>query len=411
MTQQQPPTPSAQKLIKSLIGIAIVLLVIFGSIFGFSAYINHEKTTAMSSFQRKPQEVSATTVKKESWQPTIDVTGKAHAIQQTNVTPQNSGIVQEIDFKSGDIVKQGDVLLKLRTNELKTQLKKAKTQYELANITYQRNQTLLEQQAISKEQYDRSLAQRNVAQAEVATIKAKIDNSTIVAPFSGRIGLRQVNLGQFVQPGTPIATVSKINPINIRFDVVQQAIQYIESGNQIEFSIDGIPDQHFSAPITAINSAISPSTLGLSVQATYDKNTPDQDHLITPGMIVNVHILLPKIQDALVIPRNAISYTLFGENVYVLKRKQQNGEPMNVVYDKAENGQIKQVKTDKPLYEAKQVPIQVTHVRGNLAVVTGIKQGDLIVTDGQNKLSQGMNVMVNNKVQLGQSNSKTQSSS
>lgn len=385
---------SYKKHIKAFIIVVVLLIVIFGGIFGFSYFVNAQKADAMAHWKVQPVEVNATTAKISQWQPTIQATGDAVAIQSVNVTTQASGLVSSIAFDSGEMVKQGQLLFTLDTSELKAQLDQAKAKLALSKITYERDQDLLQKNMISQQETDQSKASYQADLANVAAIEANINYHLIKAPFSGKIGLRQISLGQYFEPGSSAATLTKISPIYINFPVPQNVIDKIDIGGEIKFTSDAYPGMNFTAKITAINSEITSDNRAMEVQATFDNK--DKEHYIYPGMFLNVRVVLPVIDQVIVLPRNAISYTLYGQSVFVLEPTLKNGKPVMAEYSAFKDGKLQLISTGKPQYVVKQVPVTTTMTEDNKVIVAGIHAKDIVATSGQNKLQAGSVAIINN---------------
>ena len=383
-----------KKLIKAFIIVIAILVVIFGGIFGFASFVNGKKASAMATWKMQVPEVTATQAKSETWHPSVKTIGEAVAIQNVNVTAQASGLVSTISFEAGQMVKKGDVLFTLDTQQLQAQLKQAQADLALAKITYQRDLDLLKSQAVSQQTVDQSKAQYDSNLANVESIRADINYRTVKAPFDGKIGLRQISLGQYFSAGNSAAILTEISPIYIDFSIPQNNFSNVKVGGAIEFTSDSYPDITFKAKITAINSQITSDNRALNIQATFDNK--DQQHLIYPGMFLDVNLILPPIPNTIIIPRNAVSYTLYGETVYVLVADSKDGKPVMSEYSAMKDGQVQLVSTGKPQYTAKQVPVKTTMTNDNKVIVEGIKAGDMVATSGQNKLQNGVSVVINN---------------
>ncbi|QIW10855.1 efflux RND transporter periplasmic adaptor subunit [Francisella sp. LA112445] len=377
--------------------VVIATLLIFGSIFGFAEFVQSMIKKGMASYVPQPVAVTSTVVKKSDWQQIINTIGEAQAIQSTQISSQSGGIVSEINFKSGQEVKKGDLLFKLDTSQLKANLEEALSKLKLAKITTDRYNKLVEQRATSKETADKANADYLAALAQVQNIESQIGFKEVKAPFDGKIGIRNISLGQYFNNGDNAATLTKIDPIFITFSVPQNRVSLIKVGQDISFFSDSYPGKKFTAKITAINSFINDSNRSIIVQATY-KNP---EHQIVPGMFLTVHVNLPIKKDSIVIPRNAISYSLYGESVYTLKPVlDKDGKPEKVSYTSTAGGGMKTITLDKTLYKVGQDNVKVLETRNNLALVEGIKPGTTIVTSGQNKVQKGGNAMLNNSVKL-----------
>ena len=266
---------------------------------------------------------------------------------------------------------------------------------QLAKITYDRDQDLLKQNAISQQQADTSKSNYQASAANVDSIKADINYRIIKAPFSGKIGLRQVNLGQFFNAGDSAATLTEITPIYINFTVSQNDFSKIKVGNEIKFTADAYPGEVFKAKITAINSEITKNNRAIDVQATYENK--DQKHLIYPGMFVDVDVVLPPLNNIIILPRNAINYTLYGETVYALQPDYKGGKPVISEYSAFKDGKAQLISTGKAQYTAKQTPVKTTATDDNKVIVEGVKANAMVATSGQNKLQNDSKVIINNE--------------
>lgn len=373
-----------------------VTLILFGLIFGFAEFVQSMIKKGMASYVPQPVAVTSSEVEKTDWKRVINTIGEAQATQSTEISSQSGGIVSEIHFKSGQEVKKGDLLFKLDTSQLKANLEEALSKLKLAKITTDRYNKLVEQRATSKESADKANADYLSALAQVENIESQIGFKEVRAPFDGKIGIRNISLGQYFNNGDNAATLTKIDPIFITFAVPQNKVSLLNVGQEINFYSDSYPGQTFTAKVTAINSFINDSNRSIIVQATY-KNP---DHKIVPGMFLTVHVNLPVKKDSIVIPRNAISYSLYGQSVFTLEPVMENGKPVNASYTSTAEGGMKTVNTDDPLYKVGQENVEVLETRNNMALVTGLKPGITIITSGQNKVHKGMNAIINNSVKI-----------
>ncbi|MGQ4002675.1 efflux RND transporter periplasmic adaptor subunit [Francisellaceae bacterium CB299] len=376
--------------------IVIGTLTLFGGIFGFAQFIQTMISHGMASYVPQPVAVTSTTVEKSDWKQIINTIGEAQAIQSTEISSQSGGIVSEIHFKGGQEVKKGDLLFKLDTSQLRASLEEALSKLKLAKITNDRYKKLEQQRATSKESADQANADYLTAIAQVQNIESQIDFKEIRAPFDGKIGIRNISLGQYFNNGDSAATLTTIDPIFITFAVPQNKVSLIKIGQEIEFYSDSLLGQTFTAKITAINSFINSSNRSIVVQATY-KNPK---HEIVPGTFLTVNVSLPAVKDAIVIPRNAISYSLYGQSVYTLTPEMEDDKPKKASYTSNAGGGMKTIHSDKDLYKVGQANVEVLETRNNLALVKGLKIGTTIVTSGQNKIHKGMNAILNNDVKI-----------
>ena len=383
---------------KKFASIAIIVstLILFGTIFGFAELIQTMIKSGMASYVPQPVSVTSSKVEKTDWKQIVNTIGEAQAIQSTQISSQSGGIVSEIHFKSGQDVKKGDLLFKLDTSQLKASLEASLSNLKLAKITNDRYKKLVGQRATSQESADKANANYLSALAEIQNIESQIGFKEVRAPFDGKIGIRNISLGQYFNNGDNAATLTKIDPIFITFSVSQNQVSLIKVGQEINFLSDSFPNKTFSAKITAINSFINSSNRSITVQATY-KNA---DHNILPGMFLTVNVSLPPKKDSIVIPRNAITYSLYGQSVFTLKPEtSKDGKPKKTSYTSSTNGVMKTINTDDPLFKVGQDNVKVLETRNNLALITGLKAGETIITSGQNKVRKGMNAIVDNSIE------------
>lgn len=378
------------------IAVIVATLALFGCIFGFAQFIQSMISHGMASYVPQPVAVTSSEVVKTDWKQTINTIGEAQSIQSTEISSQSGGIVSEIHFKGGQIVKKGDLLFKLDTSQLKANLEEALSKLKLAKLTNDRYNKLAGQRAISKESADKANSEYLSALAQVQNIESQIGFKEVRAPFDGKIGIRNISLGEYFNNGDSAATLTMLDPIFITFAVPQNKVSQIEVGQNIDFYSDSMPDKKFTAKITAINSFINSSNRSITVQATY-KNP---DRVIVPGMFLTVHVSLPDVKNSIVIPRNAISYSLYGQSVYTLTPEMEDGKPKKASYTSTESGSMKTINTDKTLYKVGEENVDVLETRNNLALVKELKEGLTIITSGQNKVHKGMNAVVNNSVKI-----------
>lgn len=376
--------------------LSLLIVIIFLGLYGIPAYYKHKDAVAKANYIPAPQQVNAVQAKQTDWTPTIRVAGQAAAVESTNVTAQVSGIVTEINFQSGDIVQAGQILFKLQTTQLEAQLKQAQAQLEIAQITYERYKDLVKTNAVSQQTFDEARAKYNEAEANVEAIEANIGYHTITAPFTGKIGIRRISLGNYFQQGDNAATLTMLSPIYLNFQVPQNYLVNLKVGDKIRFTTDSYSDKAFTATITAINSAINRTNSSIEVQATYEND--NSHYIIVPGMYVNVSIFLPKLTNVIVLPRNAITYSLYGAVAYTLEPAVEDGKQKMATYTQTKDGKTSNITTDKPLYTVKAVNVTTQDTRDNNVIVSGVKADTWIVSSGQNKLSNGMSAVINNTI-------------
>jgi membrane fusion protein (multidrug efflux system) len=355
--------------------LAVVIVVVAG--LGFFKYRQIQTAIAMgSSFAPPPSAVTTVVAKSETWPSTLDVIGTTAAIQGVTVSADLPGTVSKINFESGQSVHAGDVLVELDTREERAQLAAAESDRDLAKINYDRDQQLVKEGVVARMQSDNSSAQQKSTEAKVGEIKATIERKTIHAPFSGILGIRQINLGQYLAAGAAIVSLQALNPIYVNFGVPQQQSPLVKTGRILELTSDDVPGVRFSGRVTAIDSVVNEATRNLQVQATL----PNPGGKLRPGMFVQVQLGLGSSQKVIPLPASAINYAPYGDSVFVVT-------------------DLKDPK-GKSYRGVRQQFVKLQGSRGDqVGVISGINPGEEVVSAGVFKLRNGAPVQVNNKVQ------------
>ncbi len=354
--------------------LAVVIVVVAG--LGFFKYRQIQTAIAMgSSFAPPPDAVTTVVAKSETWPSTLDVIGTTAAIQGVTVSADLPGAVAKINFESGQAVHAGDVLVELDTREERAQLAAAESDRDLAKINYDRDQQLVKEGVVARMQSDNSSAQQKSTDAKVGEIKATIQRKTIRAPFSGVLGIRQINLGQYLAAGAAIVSLQALNPIYVNFGVPQQQSRFVNTGRVLELTSDDVPGVEFKGHVTAIDSVVNEATRNLQVQATM----PNPGGKLRPGMFVQVQLGLGASQNVIPLPASAINYAPYGDSVFVVT-------------------DLKDPK-GKSYRGVRQEFVKVQGSRGDqVGVISGVNPGEEIVSSGVFKLRNGAAVQVNNKV-------------
>jgi membrane fusion protein (multidrug efflux system) len=329
-----------------------------------------------ASFQPPPEAVTTIVAGRTSWPEGLAAIGTVVATQGVTVSADLPGIVSRIAFESGARVDKGAVLVELDARQEQAQLTAAVAQLELARLNLDRTLGLRAQGIISLAENDRVVAEHKQAEARVGEIRATLDRKVIKAPFSGILGIRQVNLGQYLQAGDPVVPLQSLNPIYVNFTVTQQEAPKLRAGGAIEVAIEGVAGPATSGRISAIDSVVDAATRNLQVQATF----PNPDGRLRPGMFVKTHLSLGSPQDLIALPASAISYAPYGDSVFVVAElKGPKGETYRGV---------------------RQQFVKIGPARGDqVAILSGVEPGEAIVTSGAFKLRNGSAVKVNNDVQ------------
>lgn len=353
--------------------LGLLLLVIAG--LGFVKYRQFQSFKAAgASFAPPPTAVTTTVAKRETWPATLQVIGTAGAIQGVTVSADLPGTVYKIHFDSGKAVQAGDILVELDTRQERAQLAAAESDRDLARINYGREQQLVKEGVVPKTEFDNAFAQQKSTEARVGEIQATIDRKTIRAPFSGILGIRQVNLGQYLAAGQAIVPLQSLNPIYVNFGIPQQESPRVQVGRTIEVTSDELKGVHFSGHVTAVDSVVDQTTRNIQVQAT----VPNPNGRLRPGTYVQVSVGVGAPRDVITLPASAISYAPYGDSVYVVSN------------DKDPQGNR----------TVRQQFVKIDGSRGDqVAVVSGLNTGDEVVSSGAFKLRNGAPVQVNNKVQ------------
>jgi len=361
---------------RMLLMLGVVLLIIAG--LGFVKYRQFQGFKAQgASFAPPPTAVTTIVAKRETWPSTLQVIGTAAAIQGVTVSADLPGTVDKIHFESGKAVQVGDVLVELDTRQERAQLAAAQADWELAKINYERQEKLVAQGVVARTEYDNASAQQKSTEAHVGEIKATIERKTIRAPFSGILGIRQINLGQYLAAGQSIVSLQSVNPIYVNFGVPQQQSPQVRIGGTLRMTSDDLPGTEFAGRVTALDSVVSEATRNLQIQATL---TNPQGRL-RPGMFVQVALGLGANRQIIALPASSINYAPYGDSVYVVT-------------------DVQDPKSGKTFRGVRQQFVKVEGSRGDqVAVVSGVNPGEEIVTSGVLKLRNGAPVQVNNKVQ------------
>ncbi|HDX8362094.1 efflux RND transporter periplasmic adaptor subunit [Aeromonas veronii] len=357
---------------------AIMLLIaiaLFGSVIGFNLFKQKMIAQYMANRPEPEFPVTAMVTKAQDWVPTIEAIGFIEPNQGVTLSTELAGTIDAITFESGKPVKADQLLLSLDSTVERANLRASQAKLPAAKAKFDRFQNLYKTSSISKEQLDEAEAAYRSLEADIESLKATIDRREVRAPFSGVVGLRNVFLGQYLQPGTDIVRLEDTSVMRLRFTVPQTDISKIKLGQTIKINVDAYPQTQFDGHITAIEPAVNFQSGLIQVQA----DIPNNDGQLRSGMFARASIILPTVKDQIVIPQTAISFTLYGQNVYVLKEGEETDKEGNKV----------------KVLRAKQVVVKAGERRGNdVHVLSGIQAGDQIVLSGQVRLSNDTKVHV-----------------
>jgi membrane fusion protein (multidrug efflux system) len=357
---------------RMLLMLVLTALVVAG--LGFTKYHQIEAATHMV-MTPPPTAVTTVVTKAEKWPSTLSEIGTAAAVQGVTVSADLPGTVDRIAFESGKQVNAGDVLVELDTRQERAQLAAAEAQRDLARINFQRTQELVKQGVIAQMELDNITAQKNATEAQVGEIRATIARKTIRAPFTGILGIRQVNLGQYLSPGGAIVSLQSLNPIYVNFGVPQQEQPNVGVGRILRVTTNDAAHAQFMSRVTAIDSVINEATRNVQVQATL----ANPKGTLRPGMFVQVEVVTGSDQPVIALPASAINYAPYGDSVYVVADLK---DPSGKMYR-----------------GVRQQFVKLGGSRGDqVAVISGVNPGEEVVSSGVFKLRNGAPVQVNNKV-------------
>ena len=354
--------------IKALLAVGALVLVICG--------IKAMQIVKMAT-TKPPMPVATVTsapVKEEDWAPMLSAVGAVSAVQGAMVSTELAGTVSEIMFQNGGVAKKGDVILKLDASQEEALLRSAEAEAELARTDLERTRGLASQNVVSKAELDAAESKFRRLTAVVDQMRSNIRKKTIVAPFDGELGIRQVNVGQMINAGQQVVLLQSLDPVYVDFALPQQHLQNLSTGLEAHVRTDALPEREFVGKLTAINSAVDTVTRNVTLQATLE----NPDHALRPGMFIKIDIVLPEKHKSLVIPGSAISYAPYGDSVFVIEKQKDN-------------------KTGKESQVLRQQFVRVGEARGDfVSITTGLKAGETVVGTGVFKLRNGMAVAINN---------------
>lgn len=364
--------------------VAVIVTVLAGS-----KYLSIKQQIAMFSAPRPPVNVTATNAEKRDWQSRLPAIGTLRAIQGVTVTAEVSGIVRNILFVSGDKVKQNQPIVQLENDVEEATLRTAEADLGLAQVEYERGKSLVGRQAISKSEYDRLAAQLNRSTATVAQLRAALAKKRILAPFDGTIGIRRVDVGDYVSPGTEIVTLQDLSTLLIDFFLPEQDFPLLKPGQAVTVRVAAYPEQSFEALIEAISPRVDNETRNLLVRA----SMANPDGKLLPGMFANLEVQLPDSAPRVVVPETAVAFTLYGNSVYVVVPQKKKADDKDT--DVASTSQTKATPSSEKKLEVERRFVKTGERReGNVVILEGLKPGEQVVTSGQLKLDNGTAVAI-----------------
>ena len=353
-----------------------VVLLIVGALAGVKTLQIRKLMADGKKYAAPPESVSSAVAREEKWQGTITAIGSVTAVQGVTVSPEIAGIVHEIAFESGAVVAKDALLVKLDTSTEEAQLRALEAQAELARLTLARERTLRSDNMVPQSELETAEATLKQTQGMADATRAIIQKKTILAPFAGRLGIRLVNLGQYLDTGKPIVSLQSLTPIYADFSLPQQELARLQTGMRVRVTTDTYPGRQFEGTLSAINPDLDAQTRSVGLQATFG----NAEQLLRPGMFARVEVLLPEEQPVLVIPATAVLSAPYGDSVYVIESKMGKD-------------------SGKPELAVRQQFIRTGRAQGDfVSVESGLKPGERIVSAGIFKLRNGMSVIENNEL-------------
>lgn len=368
-------TPTESMVMKKRILLTTVaLLLVFGILAGVKTLQIRKLIGQKDAMAPPPEVVTTFAAQQESWETTISAVGSLAAVQGIEVTTELPGKVVRIAFAPGSRVKAGDLLLQQDASTEQAQLRAAESAASLAKLNLDRYRTLLDKDSIARSVFDNAEAQHRQAVAQADALRATIARKTIRAPFAGRLGVRLVNLGQFLKEGTPVVSLQSMDPVFVNFQLPQQELARLKTGLAARVTSDSAPGRVFAGTLTTINPEVDASTRNVRAQAT----VANPDETLRPGMFVNLELVQPEREQVVVIPATAVSYAPYGDSVFVVEEK-------------------KDEKRGKSGLAVRQQFVRLGAKRGDLvALASGLNPGQTVVSTGVFKLRNGQAVVADN---------------
>lgn len=331
----------------------------------------------MAHYQPPPVTISSVVAKRSIWQNYFTAIGTLTAVNGVDITSEVAGIVKEIHFTSGQFVQKGSVLIILDNRVEQANLKDNQAKLKLAEINYERDKKLFQKNVVARAAFDTTTAQLEEAQAGVEGMLARIDQKTIEAPFDGKLGIRLVDLGQYVSPGTAMVTLQSLNPLYVQFSLPEQYLNQLYISQPVDISVNLGAGITAHGTITAINAKVDQNTRNVLVEATI----PNDKLELFPGMFASVKVWTPQKNNVISLPQTAIAYSLYGDYVFLMKPDDNS-------------------KKEKPIYRVTRQYVSLGERRGDEVIITkGLNAGDQVVSLGQLKLQNNARVVVNNSVE------------
>lgn len=359
---------------KKIVLSILALLLVLGILAGIKAMQIRSMIAMGESMTPPPETVTTAVASLETWQPKLAAVGSIAAVQGVTLASEEAGTVKEISFESGSMVEKGALLVQLDVDSELAQLRSAEADAQLARLDLERAHDLLKQKAIAKSEWDAAEAKQKRSDAQVQNIQALIAKKTLKAPFSGQLGIREINIGEVLQKGQKVVPLQALDPVYVNFSLPEQHIAHLETGMVVEVTTDAFPTQVFKGRLTAINPDLDAATRSVRLQATLE----NPQHQLRPGMFAKVSLVLPNAEEVLIVPATGVAYAPYGNSVFVVSEKSDE-------------------KTGKVHKVVEQRLVRLGETRGDfVAITSGLKAGETVVGTGVFKLRNGMEIAVEN---------------
>ncbi|HJW46614.1 MAG TPA: efflux RND transporter periplasmic adaptor subunit [Lysobacter sp.] len=386
------PSKSVPSTRKRMIWMLLITGLLFGLFFGVKWFLGMMSGQYFDTMQPPPVTVTTSVARGEKWNDSLEAVGTLVAVNGTQVTTESPGVVSAIKFESGQPVRAGEVLVQLNASTELATLKSLEATARLAVVQRDRYREMAAKQLVSREDADQRAADADTAQAQVDAQRALVDRKTIRAPFSGMLGIRKINLGQFLDPGDAIVSLQSIDPIYVDFSLPEQNLPRVAEGTGVRATVDSLPGETFEGNVTATEAEVSTNTRNFGLRATL-RNPGNK---LRPGGFAQVSVNLGGNRNVVVVPQTAISFNPYGNAVYVVTKAAAPSQPAQAADGEANA----QGAAQGPQLIVKQRFVKTGATRGDLiAVIDGLKPGEQVVTSGLLKLRNDAAVIVDNKVQ------------
>ena len=370
-----------------LIIVLVLCIIVFGGVFGMKYMGDKGMQAFFDNMPIPPATISTAVANEESWARVLEAVGTLTPVNGVEVTAESSGVVREIRFESGQQVEKGTVLVELDADTDRADLHTLETQAALAATDLKRLRKLIEQESISQSQFDQAESRYLEAQARVRAQRTRVNKKVIKAPFSGELGIRRINVGQYIEPGQPIVTLQALDPLYADFKLPEQQLGAVQPGSPVQVGVDLFPGEQFDGWVQAIEPLVDEQTRNFLVRA----ELPNPEHRLRPGVFARVDVVLDGDSKVLAVPRTAISYNPYGNSVFVIA--EQESDPA------AGQQGAKGESPAGPKLVARQRFVQTGIARGDyVAITSGLEAGEQVATSGLLKLRNGQPVIINNEL-------------